>query len=111
MRGTGRALRALDAALSRSGAPQVRYWAQITMIDRRFGGATGEGVYIAVASRIVKEQARAELKHRGNAWRAAGFGPFSTVEVIRAGGGAGRMLTLCAYSGPSRSPIPAQAGR
>ena len=38
------------------------YWRDILMIDPRWCGATGAGAYIAVASRIVNETARAILK-------------------------------------------------
>ena len=81
-RRTGRALDRLDTALKRCGVPQVRYLAQLTMLDGRFNGATGEGVYIAVASRICNERARAELKRRGDAWRQAGLGAFATLEAV-----------------------------
>ena len=80
------ALEALDKALARCSVPQVRYFAQATLIDGRFNGATGEGAYIAVASRLVNERARAELKRRGDAWREAGLGSFATVEAVKEAG-------------------------
>ena len=65
---------------------RLRYWAGVTMIDGRYCGASGTGAYWAVASRLVNEQARAELRRRGDAWRAAGLGPFATVEAVDAAG-------------------------
>ena len=56
-----RAIEKLDAALERCGVPQVRFFAQVTLLDGRFNGATGGGAYIAVASRVCNERARAEL--------------------------------------------------
>ena len=81
-----KALEALDAALGRSCTPQVRYWAQCRLIDPRVCGASGTGAYIAVASRLVNERARAELQRRGDAWREAGLGSFATVEAVEAAG-------------------------
>ena len=65
---------------------RLRYWAGVAMIDPRWCGGTGEGGYWAVASRLVNEQARAELRRRAEAWRAAGLGPFATIEAVRAAG-------------------------
>ena len=78
-----RALSALDAALARCPVPVVRFFAQVVMVDGRFDGATGTGAYIAVASRLVNERARADLKRRGDAWRAAGLDAFATVEAVK----------------------------
>ena len=84
MSGTGKARQALDAALGRSCTAQVRYWAKaLLLIDPRWCGATGTGGYIARASAEANEAARAELKRRGDAERAAGLGPFSTVEAVK----------------------------
>ena len=58
----------------------------MTLLDGRFNGATGEGAYIAVASRICNERARAELKRRGDAWRKAGLGAFATLEAVEDAG-------------------------
>ena len=65
---------------------RLRYWAGVAMIDPRWFGGTGEGAYWAVASRLVNEQAEAELRRRAEAWRAAGLGPFATIEAVRAAG-------------------------
>ena len=61
-------------------------------------GATGTGAYIAVASRLVNERARPELKRRGDAWRAAGLGSFATVKAVatRVGLPLDRVLTAAA---------------
>ena len=81
-----KALEALDAALGRSCTPQVRFWAQCQLVDPRWCGASGTGAYIAVASRLVNARAKVELKRRGDAWRAAGLGMFSTVEAVKEAG-------------------------
>lgn len=65
---------------------RLRYWAGATMIDGRWCGASGAGGYWAVASRLVNEAAAVELRRRGDAWRAAGLGPFATIEAVRAAG-------------------------
>ena len=65
---------------------RLRYWAGVTMLDGRWCGASGAGGYWAVASRLVNEQARAELRRRGDAWRAAGLGPIATIEAVREAG-------------------------
>ena len=65
---------------------RLRYWAGVTMIDGRWCGASGTGAYWAVASRLVNGLAKAELRRRGDAWRAAGLGVFATVEAVRAAG-------------------------
>ena len=56
------------------------------MIDGGWCGASGTGAYWAVASGLVNEAAKAELRRRGDAWRAAGLGPFATVEAVGAAG-------------------------
>ena len=81
-----RATAALDAALQGEDTGRLRYWAGVTMLDGRVNGATGEGGVWAAASRVVNERARAELKRRGDAWRAAGLGSFATVEAVREAG-------------------------
>ena len=81
-----KALESLDAALGRSCTPQVRFWAQCPLIDPRWCGASGTGAYIAVASRLVNARSKVELKRRGDAWRAAGLGPFATVDAVREAG-------------------------
>ena len=65
---------------------RLRYWAGVTMIDGRWCGASGTGAYWAVASGLVAEHAKAELRRRGEAWRAVGLGPFATVEAVRVAG-------------------------
>ena len=82
----GKDLDALRRVLRGTDTGRLRYWAQVTMLDGRFCGATGTGAYWAVASRLVNEQARAELRTRGDAWRAAGLGPFAMLEAVREAG-------------------------
>ena len=81
-----KAVEALDKALRRCGAAQVRFLAQCPLLDPRVCGASGTGAYIAVASRIANERARVELKARGDAWREAGLGSFATEEAVREAG-------------------------
>ena len=76
----------LARVLEGTDTARLRYWAGATMIDGRYCGASGAGGYWAVASRLVNEQARAELRRRGDAWRAAGLGPFATIEAVEAAG-------------------------
>ena len=78
-----RAVKALDAALMREDTGRLRYWCVVCMIDSRWDGTSGTGAVSAVASRIVNERARCELRRRGDAWRAAGLGPIATVEAVR----------------------------
>ena len=80
------ALAALDAALARCSVPQVRYFAVVTLLDGRFNGATGEGAYISVASRLCNERAWADLRRRGDAWREKGLGSFALVEAVEEAG-------------------------
>ena len=76
----------LAAVLADTDPARLRYWAQVVMIDGRFCGASGTGAYWAVASRCVNELALAELKRRGDAWRAAGLGAFATIEAVEEAG-------------------------
>lgn len=76
----------LAEVLQGTDTARLRFWAGCTMIDGRWCGASGTGAYWAVASRLVNEAAAAELRRRGDAWRAAGLGPFSTIEAIEAAG-------------------------
>ena len=59
------------------------------MLSPSFNGATGQGGVWAAAIRLVNERAARELKRSGDAWRAAGLGPFATAEAVRAAGVAG----------------------
>lgn len=77
---------ALVEALRDEHTGRLRYWAGATMIDSRFQGASGQGGIWAAASRLVNERAAAELRRRGDAWRAAGLGSFATVEAVEAAG-------------------------
>ena len=76
----------LAAVLADTDPARLRFWAQVVMIDGRFCGASGTGAYWAVASRCVNEDARAQLKRLGDSWRAAGLGPFATVEAVQEAG-------------------------
>ena len=76
----------LAEVLAGTDTGRLRYWAGVTMIDGRWCGASGTGAYWAVASRLVNEASAVELRRRGDAWRAAGLGPFATVEAVRAAG-------------------------
>ena len=40
----------------------------------------------AAAARLVNELAMAEVRRRGDAWRAAGLGPFATLEAVHEAG-------------------------
>lgn len=80
------ALRALDECLREEHEGRLGYWATVTMISGGFDGATGQGGVWAAASRLVNERARQELRRRGDAWRAAGLGPFATLEAVREAG-------------------------
>ena len=81
-----KALDRLASVLGGTDTGRLRYWAGVTMIDRGWCGASGAGGYWAVVSRLVNEGARAELRRRGDAWRAVGLGPIATVEAVRAAG-------------------------
>lgn len=61
---------ALELYMLKLPTPELRYWAQVWMLDRRWSDATGEGAFWAVASRVVNELAREELRRRGDRWRA-----------------------------------------
>ena len=76
----------LAKVLAGTDPARLRYWAKVVMIDGRFSGATGAGAYWAVASRCVNEDAIAELKRLGDAWRAAGLGAFATLEAVEEAG-------------------------
>ena len=51
------------------GTGELGYWLTIIMIDHRWNGATGQGGYWAVASRVVNETAERILRERGAEWR------------------------------------------
>ena len=76
----------LARVLEGTDTARLRYWAVCTMIDGGWCGASGTGAYWAVASGLVNEAAKAELRRRGDAWRASGLGPIATVEAVRVAG-------------------------
>ena len=47
----------LSAHMATLGTGELRYWAKVVMISHLWNGATGEGGYWAVASRVVNEVA------------------------------------------------------
>ena len=66
-----RAYRMLRAALGACTDDELRYWRAVVLIDDRVNGATGEGAYWAVASRVVNEEARCSLRERADGKEAA----------------------------------------
>ena len=107
-RGGGAAHRADLARLARvlegTDTGRLRFWSGVVMLDGRYCGASGAGGYWAVAARLVNEQARAELRRRGDAWRAAGLGPIATLEAVREAG-------LDVGEGGPRGPGPRPSAR
>ena len=81
-----KALDRLARVLGGTDTGRLRYWAGVTMIDGRWCGASGAGGYWAVASRLVNEGVKAELRRRDDAWRAVGLGPVATIEAVGAAG-------------------------
>ena len=59
-----KAVERLEAALNALDTASVGLWASVVMIDNRWCGATGEGAYWAVASRLTNEAAQRVLKRR-----------------------------------------------
>ena len=50
-------------------APELKKWSEVVMISPYFSGATGQGAYIAVASRIVNEIATEILQAQIKEWK------------------------------------------
>ena len=48
---------------------ELLYWKDVLMIRPEFSGATGQGAYIAVASRVVNEVATSVLEQRRDEWK------------------------------------------
>ena len=59
----------LRAFMEDLGVGELHYWAGIAMIDGRWCGATGQGGFWAVASRVVNEIASELLDEHRRAWR------------------------------------------
>ena len=59
-----KAQQALTGCLETLPSARLRRWASVLMIDGRWCGATGQGAYWAVSTRIVNETAAAILRQR-----------------------------------------------
>lgn len=64
-----KALGKLRKHMQTLGLFELKYWAHVLLISPRYSGATGQGAYIAVASRVVNEVSSEILAQRQKDWK------------------------------------------